>query len=135
MLIQICYASVASAPLDDAALEALLTKARANNGRDGITGLLLYGNGHFVQVIEGEEAPVAALYAKIVTDRRHMQVFEVYRDVVSTRDFARWMMAFERLTEFKPEFLRASSHARALVNLFLEKEMTLTRGAPTPISA
>jgi hypothetical protein len=132
MLIQICYASVASAPFDEPALLGLLTNSRANNGRDGITGLLLYGNGHFVQVLEGEEAPVDALYARVVADRRHTQVFALYRDVVSTRDFARWTMAFDRLTDFKPEFLRETSHARELVNLFLEKETTLTSGRASP---
>ncbi len=126
MLIQICYASVASAPFEEPALQGLLKKARANNSRDGITGLLLYGNGHFVQVFEGEEAPVDALYARILTDSRHRQVFQLYRDPVSTRDFANWMMAFERLTDFKPEYLSDSSHARAMVSLFLEKERTLT---------
>jgi hypothetical protein len=126
MLIQICYASVASKPFEEPALQALLTKARANNGRDGITGLLLYGNGHFVQVLEGDEGPVDALYAKIVGDPRHRQVFQLYRDEVTTRDFARWDMAFDRLTDFKPEFLRDRSEARAMVSLFLEKDRTLT---------
>jgi hypothetical protein len=130
MLIQLCYASVAAVPFDGPALQALLTKARAHNGGDGITGLLLYGNGHFVQLIEGEQAPVDALYARILRDSRHQQVFLMYRDVVGTRDFGNWEMAFERLTDFKPEFLRDSSHARAMVNLFLEKERTLT-ASPT----
>jgi hypothetical protein len=126
MLIQLCYASVASALFDEPALEALLRQARANNTRDGITGLLLYGNGHFVQVLEGERGPVEALYARILSDFRHRQVFELYRDEVPTRDFARWEMAFDRLADFKPEFLHERSHARAMVNLFLEKERTLT---------
>lgn len=132
MLIQICYGSVASAPFDEPALQGLLNKARANNTRDGITGLLLYGNGHFVQVLEGEEASVDALYAKITSDGRHRQVFQLYRDPVSTRDFANWAMSFDRLTDFKPEFLRDSSHARELVSLFLDKERTLTASPSSP---
>lgn len=126
MLIQICYASVAAVPFDEPKLKGMLMNARANNTRDGVTGLLLYGNGHFVQLIEGEEAAVDALYARIVRDPRHCQVFLMYRESVTARDFGTWTMAFEQLTDFKPEFLHDSSQARAMVNLFLEKERTLT---------
>jgi hypothetical protein len=126
MLIQLCYASVAVAPFEAPALQAMLKKARANNTRDGITGLLLYGNGHFVQLLEGDEGPVDALYARIVKDPRHRQVFLLYRDPVTERDFAKWEMAFEHLTDFEPSFLRDRSHARAMISLFLEKERTLT---------
>jgi hypothetical protein len=129
MLTQLCYASEATAPFETLALRQLLERARANNARDGITGLLLYGNGYFVQVLEGEERPVSALYARILSDTRHHRVFELYREPVTTRDFGTWAMAFEKLTDFKPEFLRDQSSARMLVGLFLEKERTLTTGA------
>lgn len=129
MLTQICYASVAAVPFNEPKLSGLLKEARANNTRHGITGLLLYGNGHFVQLIEGEPGPVDALYANIVRDTRHQQVFEVYRQSVSTRDFPNWVMAFDHLADLKPEFLRDSSKARSLVTMFLEKEGTLT-GSP-----
>ncbi|MCU0702270.1 MAG: BLUF domain-containing protein [Myxococcaceae bacterium] len=126
MLTQLCYASVASAHFEPPALQQLLEKARANNERDGITGLLLYGNGHFVQVLEGAAAPVSALYAKILSDKRHRQVFELYREPVTTRDFHTWAMAYEQLADFKPDFVLDRSSARQLVELFLEKERTLT---------
>ncbi|MDX2011570.1 MAG: BLUF domain-containing protein [Myxococcaceae bacterium] len=129
MLTQLCYASVASAPLPPPALQQLLDKARANNERDGITGLLLYGNGHFVQVLEGDDTNVSALYARILKDSRHRQVFELYREPVTTRDFRTWTMAFDHLAEFKPDFLLDRSSARMLVELFLEKERTLTLGS------
>jgi hypothetical protein len=120
-LIQLCYASVAAAPFDEPALLELLNKARVKNAHAGITGILLYGNGHFVQLLEGEAAVVDGLYAKIVQDPRHQQVFKVYRQEVGARDLPDWSMAFERLAEFKPEFLRDSSKARALVTMFLEQ--------------
>ncbi len=120
MLTQLCYASVAAMPFDEPALKGLLNEARANNAQEGITGILLYGEGHFVQVIEGVPAAVDALFAKIARDPRHQQVFEVYRQSVSTRDFPNWSMAFERLSEVNPAFLRDSSKARTLVTMFLE---------------
>lgn len=120
MLSQLCYASVAATHFDEPALLRLLNDARAHNAREGITGILLYGDGHFVQLIEGEPAAVDALYAKIARDTRHRQLFEVYRQSVNTRDFPNWSMAFERLAEVQPEFLRDSSRARKLVMMFLK---------------
>jgi hypothetical protein len=78
---------------------------------------------------DGEGRPVLALSGRIVSDRRHHRVFELYREPVPTCDFGAWTMAFEKLTDFKPEFLRDRSSARMLVGLFLEKERTLTMGA------
>ncbi|MEP7187723.1 MAG: BLUF domain-containing protein, partial [Roseiflexaceae bacterium] len=57
------YASVAVTPFTSAALQALLLTSRRNNMQLGITGMLLYKDGEFMQVLEGEQAAVQALYA------------------------------------------------------------------------
>ncbi len=126
MLTQLCYASVEVRAFDEPALQALLKKARANNARQDITGLLLYGQGRFVQLLEGEHDLIEVLYQKIVSDPRHQRVFEVYRQSVNTRDFPNWSMAFDRLSDFQPEFLLDSSTARSQISRFLEKGGVLT---------
>lgn len=83
--------------LDGAAREsdlaAILASARANNGRLGITGALLVWQDAFVQVLEGDEAAVRAVYRVIRRDERHERVRLVDADTVPDRVFARWSMA------------------------------------------
>ena len=61
MVYRMVYVSAATAPLDADALLALLTRARDKNQRLGITGLLLYRDGDFIQLLEGEREAVANL--------------------------------------------------------------------------
>ncbi len=131
MITQLCYASVAVSAFDETALQALLEKARANNASQGITGLLLYGEGRFVQLLEGEHDVIEGLYRKIANDTRHQRLFELYRQSVSTRDFPNWSMAFERLADFQPEFLLDCSTARSLITMFLAKGGALTGNSKT----
>lgn len=65
---QVLYHSQALFPFSDAELQALLDESRAFNAAHGITGLLLYSAGRFVQVLEGDHATVRALYARIQQD-------------------------------------------------------------------
>ncbi len=67
----VVYASSATQRFTEADLRALLLKARANNARDGITGLLLYRGGNFMQVLEGTKTAALAKYQRIARDPRH----------------------------------------------------------------
>ena len=90
---QLLYHSRATAPLGEAELLQLLTWSRTYNAAHGITGLLLYSEGYFVQVLEGEEAAVTDVYAHIQRDPRHAQVRTV-RQGPGPRRFAEWSMGF-----------------------------------------
>jgi hypothetical protein len=61
---QVFYSSAALVPFSDAELTDLLAVSRANNLRLGVTGMLLYHDGSFLQALEGEETIVERLYAK-----------------------------------------------------------------------
>lgn len=74
-------------------LGTLFTAARSNNKAQGITGALLLSGDWFVQVLEGEEAPVRALFASIERDPRHAEVALLAAGPVADRVFARWAMA------------------------------------------
>jgi hypothetical protein len=90
----IIYLSRATRPMSDEELATLLTQAREANARQNITGALVYGDGQFMQIIEGEEADLAMLYARLLQDGRHGQVFKFADKPILQRSFADWSMAF-----------------------------------------
>jgi len=91
---QVFYSSAAVAQFSDAELTALLAVARVNNGRLGVTGMLLYHDGSFLQALEGDEQVVENLYAKIGRDKRHHRVVALLRRRVDARYFDQWQMGF-----------------------------------------
>jgi len=93
-LIQCIYASAASRDFKAAELAELLRAARENNARLGLTGMLLFAEGSFFQVLEGQPDVVEALYVKIKRDRRHEQVTLVIKEPIHKRYFNAWTMGF-----------------------------------------
>ncbi|TGE22730.1 BLUF domain-containing protein [Hymenobacter metallicola] len=91
---QIVYRSQAVHPLSTDALHELLVQSQQYNAHHQITGLLLYSAGRFVQVLEGPEAAVRVLYARIQADTRHWQVVTVGEGPEPVRRFAEWTMGF-----------------------------------------
>ncbi|ESQ17397.1 MAG: hypothetical protein N838_23400 [Thiohalocapsa sp. PB-PSB1] len=63
--------------------------------------MLLYGNGTFLQVIEGEDDIIDHLVAQILIDPRHAQVQMLSRKTIPTRQYADWTMGFEHVTDEK----------------------------------
>jgi hypothetical protein len=97
-MFHLIYMSTARASFSVDDLKALLEVSRRNNTAAGITGLLLYKDGHFLQVLEGERADVERVFAKILLDPRHNQVIEFFRETILEREFGDWSMAFRDLT-------------------------------------
>jgi len=95
----IVYASSATKHFSRSELLALLTKARATNTKLGITGILLYKDGNFIQVLEGEETAVRALYAKIEKDVRHAGIIVLLQGNEPERQFPDWSMGFRDLND------------------------------------
>lgn len=91
----IAYASRATAYFDHARLVDLLTESRANNSRDGITGMLVYSEPDFIQILEGPDAAVRALLERIGRDPRHTDVRVLLDEQVTERKYATWSMGYE----------------------------------------
>ncbi|HKH09805.1 MAG TPA: BLUF domain-containing protein [Rubrobacter sp.] len=91
------YVSSAVRPFSRPELEDLLATSRDNNARAGVTGMLLYKDGNFMQVIEGEEEAVRALYDKIGNDPRHRGEITLRQDFTEGRQFPDWSMGFRDL--------------------------------------
>lgn len=88
------YVSAAETWFSPTELHSLLQVCRARNAAAGITGLLLYKDGNFMQALEGEEAAVRRLQTWISGDRRHRGVVVVDTGHTPARQFAQWSMGF-----------------------------------------
>ena len=80
-------------------LREILTTARERNGQCGISGLLLYKNGRFMQFLEGPEEAVRSLMNKLSVDHRHQDVMVLEEDVEESRQFPTWAMAFKSMSD------------------------------------
>ena len=95
-LICLVYTSRSIRPPEEADLVALLEAARDNNARLGVTGVLVYGDERFVQVLEGEDEAVHEVFSHIATDRRHYAVQILADEPIVRRAYAHWSMGFRR---------------------------------------
>lgn len=108
----VLYRSQAHYPLHEAQLNDLLDEARAYNQQHDLTGLLCYGDGFFVQVLEGSEEAVQTLYAKIQHDGRHQHVRTLSQGPGPLRWFADWRMAYVHSTPLEMYWLISYLEAR-----------------------
>jgi hypothetical protein len=95
-LLRLIYTSRATVPFDAAALESLLVQARRKNYDNGITGVLSFSHGHFLQVLEGPESEVLRLYARILNDSRHRACVIIAIQLIQTRLCPNWTMSHAR---------------------------------------
>jgi DNA-binding FadR family transcriptional regulator len=96
-MIQLIYASYAAQSMTSADLQQLQAQSQANNQRKGITGLLLYKAGAFIQVLEGSEKDVISLYDSICLDTRHTHIRKLVQRRITEREFSKWAMRFHNL--------------------------------------
>mgnify|MGYP001816337267 CR=1 FL=1 len=94
-MIQVTYISRTREPMGAEALLNLLMQCRENNEKSDITGLLLYGNETFLQVLEGDNQVVDDLVSEILKDPRHADIEVINRKVIDQRDYAEWRMGFD----------------------------------------
>ena len=112
---QIVYISRATAPLCDDAAAALCGAAAERNRGAGITGLLLHDGARFIQAIEGDEAGLRALMARITRDPRHHAIGYVSDGAVAARQFGDWAMDYRHVHDVPAaaDFLAAVKRALA----------------------
>ncbi len=90
--IRLIYASDAADGLRYSDFMTLLTRAAEKNREYGITGMLCYGSGQFLQALEGQRYAVNALYHHIARDPRHVNCQLLSVEEIATRDFGEWLM-------------------------------------------
>lgn len=94
MTYRIIYSSQAMADLSVDALEEILVDARAGNEARGITGVLVYVEGVFLQILEGDKDAVLGLMDNITRDTRHSSVTVFHEAAVDQPLFSDWRMAY-----------------------------------------
>jgi len=94
MIYQAIYSSAAEEALSDVAIAEILAVAHERNAVLGITGVLIFGEGIFLQILEGSQDAVTALLAKIASDQRHHDMKVFYRAEQAERAFGDWRMAY-----------------------------------------
>jgi hypothetical protein len=94
------YISSATALMTQAELSALLPQIRDRNKSLHVTGLLIYCEGTFIQVLEGKADTVTKIFKTIAADPRHRNVIKLAEGTLETRNFPEWSMAF---TAVNPE--------------------------------
>ena len=103
----IVYVSSACHLFTELQLEALLVEARELNFKNGVTGVLLYEGGNFMQCFEGSPSLVADTYQRILASRRHKSVIELLNEPIRERVFPDWQMGFAQPS--KSEMLTLSA--------------------------
>lgn len=94
-LYHLIYRSQETFPFNDEALTKLLMECRMKNIQKNISGILLYGYGFFIQMLEGDEQDVLSLYhEKILNDPRHNNLKILNEGPSYKRLYAEWAMAF-----------------------------------------
>ncbi|TBW30361.1 BLUF domain-containing protein [Gramella sp. KN1008] len=83
----ICYVSTAKEGISDQEIEEILNNSEENNNKKDITGLLLYSEGNFFQVIEGVKEDVKTLYERIKRDKRHSNVIKLFETSIHKPSF------------------------------------------------
>ena len=105
MLVRLMYASRAAASMDNEALAAIMKKSRAHNPQVGVTGVLCFSGGIFLQVLEGGRLPVSQLYNRIANDPRHRDVALLRYEEIEERRFAGWAMGQVDMARLNPALL------------------------------
>lgn len=93
------YISQATRPLDQLDLPGIVADARAFNTAHGLTGMLLYTSGKFMQMLEGPADAVEQARLRIELSERHDGVMVLQDEGVTERLFADWAMAAQDDTD------------------------------------
>ena len=97
-LFRLAYVSTATKFFDSTELRGMLKESNVRNRQAGITGMLLYKGGQFMQVLEGTKEAVTATFSRISQDPRHRDIEVLVQGAVQERRFPEWSMAFRDLS-------------------------------------
>ena len=134
MLVRLMYASRAVPALDQEELVTILRQSKANNPSTGVTGVLCFSGGIFLQVLEGGRSAVNKLYNRIGADPRHTDVELLLYEEIGERRFASWSMGQVNMARLNPSLLLRYSATATLdpyavsgdVSMSLFKELVAT---------
>jgi hypothetical protein len=118
-LLYVSTSTLADNEADDA-VRAMVARATQDNASCGLTGALLFTGRHFAQVLEGADAEVDRLMAKVHVDPRHENLIEIDRANLDARRFSSWGMAYMGPSQF------VARHISRLLNAPIKSEKVRT---------
>lgn len=93
-IMQLIYISRANYEFSNAELQKLLNVARSKNALRGLSGMLLYHERSFLQVVEGPVHEIEGLFKILSHDPRHTKIKVLFKDIVAAKEFDKWSMGF-----------------------------------------
>ena len=119
-LVSAVYVSSSVRKLDDSEILDILRVSQRNNQRRGITGMLLYKDGNFLQVLEGPNSEITELMETVERDNRHRGFIVLTKKPIKDRQFPSWSMAFKDLGALSAE--DQASFSPFLADSFLDED-------------
>ncbi|MFC6859078.1 BLUF domain-containing protein [Zunongwangia atlantica] len=112
----ICYVSSENDRMEENHIEILFSQTQRNNMANDISGILLYSQGNFFQVIEGNAITIKELFKKIENDDRHRNLFRVFNREIKQDQYDDYCCDF--LTKYnQSEELNENYYLQFLKNL------------------
>ena len=104
MLSQLTYVSNRNANCTEAEIEKILASCKKNNPPLNITGVLLYSDAKFIQMVEGDSKVILGLYDKIKADKRHSNCMMISYGAIAEKSFPSWHMGARKLAFNEVDF-------------------------------
>jgi hypothetical protein len=125
-MLQVIYSSKAASQIGPGDVFRIIQQSARNNGKAGLTGFLIYQNGRFFQVLEGEKPPIDDVMRRVERDPRHSAITIISRREIDERAFPAWRMKRlctqevpGPLREIAPELEMAPPPIRSAATRFL----------------
>jgi hypothetical protein len=105
-LISLTFVSTPTIPFSFLGLSRLLCHIYLNNQTNDITGILIFKDNQFTQILEGQESSVEKIWVTIQKDDRHRDLQLLSKESIEVRSFMKWSMLFpdsEKVIEYFPD--------------------------------
>ena len=89
-----------------------MTNSRSNNRKNGLVGVLYFGDGAFFQCLEGEEEAINTLFDKLEKDTRHKDLKLLSRKYISSISFPDWAMKYALFDEKISKYLKENGYQK-----------------------
>ena len=94
---RLIYTSKRSEPITEQDVKEILRSSRKNNKALDVTGILIYTEKRFLQVLEGQRDTLTKMYEKIKKDKRHTTSILRFSEPVKVRYFEDWDMVAKKV--------------------------------------
>lgn len=128
---QIAFSSRARPGLRPADTSNIIGTSRSNNARDGITGALIYSGESFLQLVEGADAALTALWRRLADDDRHRQLASLFDRAIAKRAFNAWRAGYMPEETLGSALTRWRGFARSLPAVEVDSLLDFLRDAET----